>query len=162
MKRRDIVLSTAVVVILGGLIYSFSKPDDNMMVIEPQTLSLEDKIEESFNLQIPDDVERVELSDVSGGDSMAIATRDYKDGKFSHTVLADLPDSENGFFYEGWLVRGSDNNTISTGVMRVAKGGYLLDFTSGVDYTDHNLVVITLERTKDKLPETHILEGSFN
>ena len=50
---------------------------------------------------------------------------------------------------------------ISTGPMSVAKGGYLLEFSSAIDYSDYKGVVITLEKVNDKTPETHILEGSF-
>ncbi len=74
-------------------------------------------------------------------------------------VLADLPDPEKGSYYEGWLVKG--DSVISTGRMQIAKGGYLLEFNSNTDYSDHSEVVVTKEKTADKNPEEHILEGSF-
>jgi hypothetical protein len=96
---------------------------------------------------------------------MGIATRKQENGTFIHVVLADLPDPEEGSFYEGWLVRGEVGDTdfdfISTGKMILAKGGYLLEFESTTDYSDYPGVVITLEEAEDENPETHVLEGIF-
>lgn len=129
------------------------------------TPSIEEKIERTFNLEIPDNLERADLRDVSGGTGSGIATRKYEGGRFTHAALADLSDPAVGYFYEGWLVRGKEGDAnfafISTGKMRVAKGGYLLEFNSSTDYSTYSGVVVTLERVDDKKPEAHILEGSF-
>ncbi|KKQ52989.1 hypothetical protein A2865_02115 [Candidatus Woesebacteria bacterium RIFCSPHIGHO2_01_FULL_39_17] len=165
MKRRDIVIGILILAIVGGVIYwrQRSLPSEEMKV--PETLSLEDTLEEKFKIEIPEDVDKAELKDVSGGSASAIATRKFENNKFTHSILADLPDPESGSFYEGWLVRGeegSDNfSSFSTGRMRLAKGGFMLEFESSTDYSDHNKVVITSEKVADKLPEKHILEGSF-
>ena len=45
--------------------------------------------------------------------------------------------------------------------MRLAKGGYILEFSSTTDYSDHQQVVITHELVADATPEDHVLEGSF-
>ena len=165
MKSRDIVIGIVVLLVIGGLLYlrQRNKAGDEMKV--PETLSVEESLEDKFKIQIPEDVDKAELKDVSGGSSSAIATRKYENNKFSHSVLADLPDPEQGSFYEGWLVRGEEGednfSVISTVKMSLAKGGYLLEFESNNDYSDYNKVVITLEKVADKLPEKHILEGSF-
>ena len=73
--------------------------------------------------------------------------------------MADLPDPQAGKFYEGWLVMGE--KVVSTGKFMIAKGGYLLEYESSTDYSDYNMVVVTLEQKDDKTPEVHILEGTF-
>lgn len=118
-----------------------------------------------LGVSVPEDVERTALSDVSGGSATGLATRKYESGRYEHTVLAALPDLSQGTFYEGWLVRGKegegDYSVVSTGKLRVAKSGYLLDFSSSNDLTDHPQVVVTLETKDDGKPEKHMLEGSF-
>lgn len=157
-KTRDVVVGIIViaVVITAGLLYKNLKSPK--VLPSPTTSPLMNELVQGFNYDIPDDVESTNLSDVSGGSAKAIATRKYESGVFTHAVLADLPDLESGF-YEGWLVMGE--KFISTGKLRIAKGGYLLEFNSNTDYSDYKKVVITKELKDDKLPETHILEGSF-
>lgn len=160
MDRRDIVIGIVIIALLGGFIYFRQKRvDEEEKLKVPQTLSVEDRIEDAFKVEIPEDVDKTELKDAKGGDASAIATRKFENGLFTHTVLADLADPEAGFFYEGWLVKGDE--VISTGKLSVAKGGYLLEFRSGRDYSDYSEVVITLEKVADKNPEEHVLEGSF-
>ena len=158
MNRRDIVIGLVILVALAAVIYYRQRQTTQDELKVPQTLSVEDQIEEAFNFEIPDDVDKAELGDVAGGSSTAIATRKYEDDKFTHTILADLPDPEVGY-YEGWLVK--DDELVSSGEFRIAKGGYLLEFTSATDYSNYNQVVVTSEMKADQLPETHILEGSF-
>ncbi|MFV1917105.1 MAG: hypothetical protein ACC618_01280 [Patescibacteria group bacterium] len=165
MNRRDIVIGLVILAVLGGVIYFRSRSETPEELQVPQTLSTEDTIEEKFGLQIPEDVDKTELKDVSGGTASALATRKFEADAFTHAVLADLPDPDPGTFYEGWLARGNqgdpDFNILSTGRMRIAKGGYLLEFQSSTDYSDHPNVVITQEEVADNVPEKHVLEGSF-
>jgi len=164
MKRKDIVIGLVVLAALAGIIFWIRKPKEELTV--PQTTSVEEKMENFFNVEIPEDVEKAQLKDVVGSDASGVATRNYENDLFVHVVLADLPDPEEGSFYEGWLVRGKagddDFDFISTGKMNFAKGGFLLEFESDVDYSDHPGVVITLEETEDDIPEDHVLEGVFN
>lgn len=160
MGRRDIVIALIIFALLGVFIYFRNqriKEEESLKV--PQTLSVEDKIEEVFRFEIPEDVEKAELKDVSGIDVTGIATRKFEDGKFTHMVLADLPEAPAGKFYQGWLVKG--DNVFTTGRMRIAKGGYLLEFESNIDYSDYKEVLVTEEMTADNAPEKRILEGSF-
>jgi hypothetical protein len=163
MKRKDIVIGLIVLAALAGIIFWFRKPKDEFKV--PEAPSAEEKMEEFFNVEIPEDIEKAQLKDVVGGDALGIATRSYENDVFVHVVLADLPDLEGGSFYEGWLVRGEeedgDFDYVSTGKMRLGKGGYLLEFESSTDYIDYQGVVITQEETEDDTPEKHILEGTF-
>ena len=157
MKRRDIVIGLIVLAVLAGIIFLARRQREQPEL--QTTPSVEERLEESFNLEIPEDVEKIELADVSGGDSSGIATRKFEDATFTHVVLADLPEPEEGKFYEGWLVKGEE--VVSTGRLRVAKGGYLLEFESSTDYSDYKTVVVSEEEIADATPEKHILEGSF-
>src|SRR3990167_6785957 len=134
MKRRDIVIGILILAIVGGVIYwrQRSLPSEEMKV--PETLSLEDTLEEKFKIEIPEDVDKAELKDVTGGSASAIAIRKFENNKFTHSILADLPDP---------------------------KAGWMLEFESSTDYSDYNKVVVTSEKVADKTPEKHILEGSF-
>lgn len=164
MNRRDIVIGLIVLLVVIGLIYWTRRPKTPSITTTP-TPSTESKLEDAFKLTIPEDVDKAELKDVSGGTGSGIATRKFESGRFEHMVLADLPDPATGTFYEGWLVRGKEGGAdfafISTGRMRIAKGGYLLEFNSSKDYSDYKGVIVTSEKVDDKKPEKHILEGSF-
>ena len=159
MNRRDIVIGLIILALIVGIVYFIKRPKTSTVSTETPIETIEQKMEDNFKLNIPEDVDKTELKDVSGGLGSGIAVRKYENGKFEHTVLADLPDPENGMFYGGWLVK--DGQTVLTGKMRVAKGGYLLNFTSDKDYSDYKEVVVTLEKTDDQTPEEHVLEGSF-
>jgi len=114
-----------------------------------------------MGVTLPEDVEKASLADVSGGEGSGIATRDFVEGSFSHSVLAAVPEPVAGSWYEGWLVRPDPFDVVYTGKLRVAKGGWVLDYTANEDLTDHTQVVVTLEKVDDQKPEAHILEGSF-
>jgi hypothetical protein len=165
MNRRDIVIGLVILAVLAGIIFWRQRGRSEEEFKVPETLSTEDQIEKKFDLEIPEDVEKTELKDVTGGDSSGIATRKFENGRFEHSVLADLPEPGAVQFYEGWLVGGEegseDFSVLSTGRMSQAKGGWMLNFSSSVDLTDRNKVVITLEKVADTNPEKHILEGSF-
>ncbi len=164
MKARDVVIGFVVLVILIGGALWIRKAKNKVETPVP-TPNITERISKTFNLEIPDDVDKAELTDVSGGDGSGVATRKFETGIFSHAVLADLPEPTPGYFYEGWLVRGkvgdSNFSYFSTGKLGIAKGGYLLNFASAKDYSDYTKVVVTLEKVNDKTPEQHILEGSF-
>ena len=156
MKKRDVVIGLLIFAILAGMTYWRNK---KTLLPDSINSQLELDLEEAFNLDIPDTAQKAELAGVGDYAGSGIATRAYENGNFSHAVLADLPDPAVGSFYEGWLVSGP--KFISTGRMRIAKGGWILEFDSAIDYSDYNGVVITLEKTADKLPEDHVLEGTF-
>jgi hypothetical protein len=166
MNRRDIVIGVVILAILAGVVYWRQRQAPEEEVTQtPETLSVEDALENKFNVQIPEDVDKAELTDVTGGNASAIATRKYEDGTFTFSVLADLPDPESGKFYEAWLVKGEegdeDYDILPAGKLSVAKGGWTLTYTSKTDYSDHNRVLVSEEEVNDGVPETHILEGSF-
>ena len=159
MRKKDIVIGFIVLMVLALVFFFLRRPEELSITDLERLQEKESQIEDRFNIDIPDELEKATLEDVSGGISEGIATRDYKNGKFMHTALADLPDLGVGEFYQGWLVK--DDQYISTGKMKIAKGGYILDFESSIDYSAYNKVLITQERTFDLTPEITVLEGAF-
>jgi hypothetical protein len=169
MQRQRLFAALIVVLVIVGLVLFIRKgKEEEGEVGEGEGVRIEDVVSElstQLGVTVPEDVERISLSDVSGGAATGLATRKVEDGRFIHTVLAALPDLSAGTFYEGWLVRGAegdeDYSILSTGKLRISKGGYLLEFSSSQDLSDHPKVVVTLESVDDGKPETHILEGKF-
>ncbi len=148
MNRRDIVIGIVILAALSAVIYFWRRPEIDEELKVPQTLSVEDQIEDAFNLEIPDDVEKAELRDVSGGDASAIATRKFENGRFELNILADLSDGSYTADFE------KDGEVKSLGSLRIAKGGYLLEFRGFEDLSDYSTVRVTSGG------ET-ILEGRF-
>jgi len=166
MKQKDIVVGILLLVIVAGLIFykqKTSKPQEEMKL--PETLSVEKAIEEKFKLEIPEDVDKAEMKDVSGGTSQAIATRKFEAGRFTLTILADLPDPQRGEFYQGWLIKGKEGEAgfsrISLGKLTLSKGGWILDYKKDSDLRDYSKVQVSLEKVFNSTPEKLILEGSF-
>lgn len=161
LNKKDIVIGLIVLGILGAVVFFVSRSNKAPEIgnIATPTISPQKKIENSFNITIPDNVDKADLLDVSGGDQTGIATRDSSNGVFSLTVLADVSDPQAGQFYEAWISK--DGQALPLGKLRMAKGGYLLDFSSATDYSSWNKVMVTLEKVNDTTPETHVLEGSF-
>lgn len=154
MRKKDVILGLVFLAVFAGLYFFLKNRQASKVTKVPESLpQIEENIEKTFRISIPDDVDKVELSSVSDIKGSGIATRKYESGKFTHMVLADLPDPKAGTFYEGWLFKG-DETYIATGKMTMAKGGYLLEFQYPTDISSYNKVVITLEGK-------HILEGSF-
>lgn len=166
MKRRDIVIGTIILLLIGGVVYFRNRnPVKEEQVKVPETLSTQSQIEQKFKLQIPEDVEKADLKDVSGGNGTGLATRKFANSKFTFSILADLPDPAKGSFYQGWIVRGKEGDSnyslISVGKLKSVKGGWMSDYTSPTDLSDHSNVWVTEEKIFNNTPETHVLEGNF-
>ncbi len=109
---------------------------------------------------------KASLKDVSGESATGTAKTGYADGKFSlFATFDDLPEPLNGDYYEGWVVRqGENESVISTGRAEMADDGtYTNIFSAPEDLTDHNLYVLTLEQDDgNEAPAGHVLEGTLN
>lgn len=167
-RQRAIAVIVIVLIIVGLALFFRGGKEEEVEVTEGEGVRIEDVVSElstQLGVTVPEDVERTSMRDVSGGTATGLATRIFEEGRFTHTILAALPDLEAGSFYAGWLVRGREGeegySLMSTGKLRISKGGYLLEFTSNQDLTDHSRVTVTLERVDDGQPETQILEGEF-
>ena len=165
MNKRDIVIGLILIAVVGVIIYFVRRPQMVPLSTPSPTPSVQEKIQNKFNVQIPENVDQAELNDVTGQGYSGLATRVYENGVFNLTVLADLPDLTGSQFYEAWVQRGNPGDTnyslLALGRLQMVKGGYLLDYTSGTNYSDYNEVTVSLETTLGQLPEKVILQGSF-
>lgn len=166
MKTRDIVIGAIVLVVLISGVLIIKRAKNRAALLPTPTPSIQERVQKTFNgLVIPTDRENTDLTAVGGAEGIGVASRKYSGGTYSITVMADLPEPKSGYFYQAWIVRGStgdsDFSYISTGALRLAKGGYISDFTSSKDYSGYKKVVVTLEKISDNTPESHVLEGSF-
>lgn len=144
MKARDIIIGAIVLGLLVGGALWVRKTRLDRQALKVTTPSVEEKISDTFNgLIVPEGVEKAELKDISGSGGFGIATRTE--------VLADLPDLSAGSFYQAWLEK--DDQKVLLGKMRIAKGGYMIEYDSS-KYPGYNKVVVSLGEKK-------ILEGSF-
>ncbi len=167
MKRKDLIIGGIILVILalGFYLLKNRSKTPELEISQSPSPSFEKELEETFKIEIPDDVEKIVLKDVTGGSATGLATRKYDEGLFTHTVIADLPNLQDQAFYQGWLIRGqegeADYDLVSTGKLKVAKGGFILEFQSNKDYLEYQRVLITKEKVFDNVPEERLLEGSF-
>lgn len=168
MNRRDIVIGGVVLLVLAGVFYFRSKSTDSELKV-PETkvrgAETEKELEEKFKTDIPDDAPKAELKSISGGDGSGIASRKEEGENHVVTILADLPSPESGAFYQGWLIKGEEGkdgyNLLSLGRLTSAKGGFMLNYQSRTDYSDHSKVVISKEKgSSTKIPKA-VLEGNF-
>jgi hypothetical protein len=153
MGRKEIFVGIFVVLVIIGIIFGVRKTREAKVkpLVIPTPVETQ-QLENKFNLTIPSDVEKINLQASSGFEGVGVATRKFAGGTFSHIIIADLSQPESGS-YQGWLIK-DDNTKISTGMLRLAKGGYLLEFTSKVDYSDFKKVEV-------RMGESIVLSGSF-
>jgi hypothetical protein len=146
MKTRDIVIGFIFLVILiAGVLWIVrlkNKKDTNLPLPTP---NISEQLKNTFpSLNIPDGVEMANLHNVSGGSAIGVATRTE--------VVANLPEAPNGQKYQV-LLENSKGDKVKIGDMRIAKVGYILEYSSA-KYSGYNKVVVMLGNTR-------VLEGSF-
>lgn len=154
MTRKELLVGIFVILAIIGIAIGVKKAKKTSQV--PLTLpspSAVEQIEKTFNLTIPADVERIDLKKVGDVEGVGVATRKWRNGKFELTILANLPDPEAGQPYQTWLQKDGGEK-IFLGNLRIAKGGYLLDFESAINYSDYKKVIVATQKA-------NILEGSF-
>jgi len=159
----------AVVLVVGGLGYFLYKQsqvpvDEDINIDDIVAEEKADDLIESMNFEVPEDADRATLKDVSGGESIGVATRqESEEGGRTYSLLAALPDPSSGEFYEGYMMESGEDDEVYLGKLRKAKGGWLLEYEGQSSLLESNpKVVITLEKVDDETPETKVLEGAFN
>ena len=153
MGRKEVFVGLFVILVILGVIFGIKKAKDSK--VKPLNIPTPvetQELESKFNLTIPDDVEKINLQVAFGFEGVGVATRKFANGVFSHIIIADLPEPETGN-YQAWLIK-DDNTKVSTGALKLAKGGYLLEFDSNIDYSDYKKVEV-------KLGDKIVLSGSF-
>lgn len=103
------------------------------------------------------------LKDVTGNRGRGTAKAAYTDGAYAlYAEAENVEDPPEGFFYEGWVVRKSPFNFISTGALEKEGDKWVNRYSSGTDYTDHTQYVLTIEPDDgDPAPAGHVLEGDM-
>ncbi|MFC1656024.1 hypothetical protein ACFL3C_04085 [Patescibacteria group bacterium] len=102
------------------------------------------------------------LEDVSGGSASGKVSATFEDEYILYATFEDLPDLEEDFFYEGWVVRNNPLSVLSTGKAELVNKKYVNRFSAEGDLTDHTFYVLTLEPNDgDPAPAGHILEGTL-
>lgn len=140
-----------ILIVAGAFYYRKTLRDKKVSAPTPVSIEFKKDFADSFKIDIPSDVNTIELKDVSGGDSRGIAT--------NREILIDANDPEKGFYYEAWLE--SSDKLVSLGKLQIAKGGWILSYDNSKNL-DSTKVVISLEKINDNKIEKRILEGSFN
>lgn len=144
MKTRGILFAFIVIVIIIAGVLVIKNRKVSPVLAPSAAPSIQKQIESKFKgLVIPEDQEKIELKDVSGGSGMGIATR--------NEILADLSPLSGGQLYQVWL--GNGGKTVFLGNLKMAKGGWILNYNSSV-YPGYDKVTVTAGGK-------HILEGSF-
>lgn len=105
-----------------------------------------------------------DLIDVSGGQAAGVAQAGLTDGLYNLLAEFDqLPELEDDYFYEGWVVRKEPFHFISTGETIKQGENEFNIFSIQEDLTDHDFYVLTLEPDDgDPAPAEHILEGTMS
>ncbi len=160
-RAKDIAIGITILVVGLVAIYLFRHRKAANPVATPlptQTSAFEQKLENNFNITIPDNVVKTDLKDVANSGGQGIVTVEDKNNMKAYTVIADLEDPGSGYFYEAWLVDGS--NVTPMGILYQGKGGWMFNFETK-DLGTHKTVWVTLERINDRTPEKRILEGTL-
>jgi len=149
IQKRDVLVGLVIAASLVVAILLLVKPAKKTLISIP-TPNPSERVENRFNIDIPENVEKTDLVDVSGGTGGGIATRSE--------ILADLPDPEKGKVYQAWLEK--DGKLVSLGQLRMAKGGWLTEY-GAANFPGYNKIIVSLESKFDSILETKVLEGSF-
>ena len=151
-RKRDLVIGLILLVVLALGFYWYKNRKPQLKVPETPTIQeVEGNLENKFKYNIPDNVEKADLKDITGGDASGIATR--------NEILVDILDPEPGTFYQAWL-ENSEGKLVSLGKLVLNKGGWLITYKSSM-YPGYNKVVISQEKVFNKNIEERVLTGSF-
>ncbi|MEK7615264.1 MAG: anti-sigma factor [Patescibacteria group bacterium] len=119
---------------------------------------------QNLSTQKTDTWKSAALADVTTGGSFGLAHATFQNGSYLLvSKMGNLPEPQNGFFYEGWIVRRGDvMRVMSLGRAQLVENQYVITFRSRVDLSDHDFFVLTLEPSDNNpVPAEHILEGMF-
>lgn len=105
-----------------------------------------------------------DLVDVSGGTATGTAKLGTN-GAGESILMVDfdnLPELEEGYFYEGWLVDKDPFSFITTGATEVVDGQVVNLYSSNASLDQYDRYVLTLEPDDgDPAPAEHIVEEDF-
>jgi len=154
MKTRDIIIGFVFLVILTvGILWIFRVKNNKTTNIPLPTPNIVQKVNNAFpNLNVPANADRANLSDVTGGSNIGVATRQTTNGVYTLTIMINAPAPAKNTFYQATLSSGT--NSVNLGRLNLSKSGYLLNYQSNNNYSGYNKVAVSLGNSP-------ILEGSF-
>src|SRR6266404_3857775 len=168
-RSRNILIGVVVIIIiiLSAIFLIRRAQSSNQNSLNLPTFTpisqFQQQLQTNFGIKVPASAVKADLVDINRGNQMGLVTLDKSNGQNVYTVIANLNDPSSGYFYQAWLINDSTKTAdiISLGKLNLAKGGWLVNYSSIKDLSDHKKVWVTLEKIADNTPEKHILEGSF-
>jgi hypothetical protein len=152
-SKKDVITGFVIILLIIVGVYLYQKNKNKVVpesISTPVSFEFKKEFSDTFKIDIPEDVNSVELKDISGGDSRGIATETE--------ILVDANNPTESKYYEAWLEK--DGMLVSMGKLQMAKGGWLLSYDKS-KYEDYKKIIVSLEKINDNKIETRILEGSF-
>lgn len=140
-KLLDVALGIVVIILVVVLYNRFRTRNQVTPIADDEVPeeSVEENLEDVLGIQIPDEGEKLELSN---GDSRAVARIiDEEDGTKTLSIIADLPELAANERYE----------VTGLGIMSEGKGGYILNKSNVTEVGE-----IEIKKGNDV-----VLEGSF-
>lgn len=165
MEVRNVIIGIVVLILIVlGIVWVRNRTIEQRLTSLPSPTPASEILKSKFNLSLPENGQKIDLK-VVDGEGLGAASRSFENNTFSQSVLADLPEPRAGEYYEVWVVKGkegdSDYSQVSLGRLVSEKGGYILDYQSSKDYSDHKKLVVTKEMKNDGNMETVVLEGGY-
>lgn len=146
MKSRDVLIGfIALVILIGGVVWLYRNRNTASSEVPIATPDIVERINTAFpGLNIPEGTSRANLKDVSGGESVGVATKTE--------IVANLPTPQTGQSYKA-VLENPEGKTITLGTMRISKSGWIIGYDAS-KYPGYDKVTIFSGETK-------LLEGSF-
>jgi hypothetical protein len=141
---------------LGGC----RRGEEGQEVDIPQDVQLEQEVNqflEENKVQLPEGSERANLADPTGAGGKGVVTTTDEGEMKKVTVLAALPDPQDGRYY-AWVKKGEGDFEL-IGQLMAAKGGYLIEKEISKELGGN--FVVSKEANPAGAPTNVVLEGSF-
>lgn len=160
MKQNPMILLPIVLVLIFGVYLGSKWWSTRVETLPKQIISENAAVDEQGQALLNNfkltEQNAVQLKPVNQGDQAYGVVR-WSDDKASLTIVASLPVLTKGS-YQTWMSDG--DKTTKLGVLRIEKGGYLLDY-KGIDVLPSAfLVTVSKELNNDEVIEEKILEGT--
>ena len=155
---RFLVLGAVVIGLIWWRQQGLVNQDEDILA---EQLALEQQVNEFLEergIELPEGSDRANLRSVAGELGTGVATRVEGGEQTEFTVVAALQELEAGW-YEAWL--RADGEVLSMGRMRSAKGGFVVDYSTGVDASSYSNVVVSRQDSSTSEPMEIVLEGEF-
>jgi anti-sigma-K factor RskA len=129
---------------------------------EQEVREAKEMVENELEKVLPSSEYTGKLKDVTGGKASGNVSVVFRNSYKLKASFDDLPQLDEDYFYEGWVIRKSPLSVISTGRAEIIEDKWVNEFASVDDLTDHAEYVLTLEPDDgDPEPAEHLLEGEM-